>query len=156
VTQSERANGFLVEPVISHNLLSEACLRCLIDHLHYDMASLHRPGTRFPGSNSEGFGKPNWALRHEDTGMERRLFDATRYAAKHWTRHVSQSLGENNLTELLERFLRHKLLNWMEFLSLLSHIRQGIESIHELYQTLQSLQKRTSSHWVSQKLIHIE
>jgi hypothetical protein len=123
--QSDRANGFLVEPFPSHSLLAIACLTCLLEQLRYDIAGLHKPHTQPPHFNYKTRGVV-------ETKLQRSLFDAILYASKHWTTHVIKSVDDPEVMKALRRFLNTKVLNWMEFLSLCNLIAEGLRGLLSL------------------------
>jgi hypothetical protein len=132
ITQSSRANGFLVEPSPAHSLLSKACLQCLLDLLRYNMTNSQQRGVVLPHSNNEMLASNKEKVFHRILGLDKGRYDALRYATRFWARHVSQSYGDTDTLRLLSQFLTRKVLNWIEMLSLLSIIPEGIDSLYEL------------------------
>lgn len=142
LTQSARANGFLVEPFPSHSLLAMACLTCLLDQLRYDIAGLHKPRTQPPYYNYKTRGVV-------ETKLQRSLFDAILYASKHWAFHVIKSVDDPEVTKALRRFLDTKFLNWMEFLSLCQLVTQGLGGLLSLSEFVQNSVKSAHPNLVS-------
>lgn len=134
LTQGTRANGFLVQPSTSHSLLARACLSCLLRGLRYNII-----GSRGMTQGDPPMFNDAKARSELESNISRPMLQAMLYAAKYWTHHLLLSVYDQELAGLFGQFLKEKLLNWMELLSICEVVPFGIESISSLVASSKSV-----------------
>jgi len=100
----------------AHARLASSCLQLMITHLKRDICNIKDPSK----------------LNDEVAGLENRVQDAIpswlRYACVHWGQHISKaSVGNLQVKEHLEKFCRHRVMHWLEALSLLGRLEKGAD-----------------------------
>jgi hypothetical protein len=116
LTDRNRCNDsrFFIEPVQHHRALASACLDCIVSHFQC----------------SDTLGIRNDMQQNRDVQENVKLLpgDLT-YACRYWPRHVALCELDQSLIDLLNRFSSHNLLYWIECLSLIGGLDQGISSL---------------------------
>ena len=101
-----------------HWALANSCIRIMSDKLKKDICNLYLPGTL--------------ASEVDDNQIEQFIPEELRYACSYWVQHLQESkspLLDNGDVHL---FLRKHLLFWLEALSLLKKISEGIIALISL------------------------
>jgi hypothetical protein len=109
LANERRANGYMVNSMQAHTTLAIGCVELLSTFLKYDMF----------GISGDGLGLEANAKRPELLPrIEKELTAALKYAATHWAYHGSLALEDGAAKDVIERFMRTKVLNLAELMSL--------------------------------------
>jgi hypothetical protein len=76
-----------------------------------------------------------------------------RYACRYWVRHVGHSQEIDKLTDSLLGFMRTHFLHWLEALSLLNMLGDGIEAIGDLENVIVGQFSKQSAYFFYDTLI---
>ncbi|KAF8533431.1 WD40-repeat-containing domain protein [Trichophaea hybrida] len=109
---------FYIDQGEAHTHLFVSCLNLMSKHLKRDMCNLLLPGTL---TNKVGDGE-----------VEKFIPLDVQYACRHWVYHVQQSniqLYENNRVQI---FLQKHFLHWLEALSLIGKLNEGVLALKTL------------------------
>ncbi|KAL2361545.1 hypothetical protein RJZ56_005577 [Blastomyces dermatitidis] len=110
--------AFTIKEEVAHGGLLSKCLKLMSKHLKQDMCDLRHPGTSVADV--------------EKSTVEKFLPQSVQYACKHWIRHLDKSqtkLIDNGEVHIL---LQKHLLHWIEGLSLMGIISDGIVMVRLL------------------------
>jgi NACHT domain len=102
----------------AHAALANACIRLMSNKLKRDICGLHAPGT-FVGEV-------------RDDRIEQCLPAELQYACLYWVQHLQKSKIRLSDDDQVHQFLRKHLLRWLEALSLMETMSNGIRSINSL------------------------
>jgi NACHT domain len=118
-----RDQHFWVDEKEAHEALAESCLRLMSENLKKDICDLRAPG----------------ALTSEvdNSCVEQCLPADFQYACCYWVQHLQRSRARLCDNSQVHSFLREHFLHWLESLSLLRKLSDGILSIRELLKTVQ-------------------
>jgi hypothetical protein len=111
------ARFWIDEPVV-HARLARNCLQLLGQSLHADMCSLGLPDAR-----------PSVV---DASVMAKDLPPHIRYACQYWVAHVRQSQDLDSLSQSVYMFMQTHMLHWLETLSLLERLDDGVEMLGSL------------------------
>ncbi|KAF8535469.1 hypothetical protein BDD12DRAFT_892769 [Trichophaea hybrida] len=109
---------FYIDQGEAHTHLFVSCLNLMSKHLKRDMCNLQLPGTR--------------QCKVGDGEVEKFIPLDVQYACRHWVYHVQQSniqLDENNRVHI---FLQKHFLHWLEALSLIGKLNEGVLAMKTL------------------------
>ncbi|KAG8798886.1 hypothetical protein FRC17_007295, partial [Serendipita sp. 399] len=120
----DRANGFLVNPMSSSTTVAASCINTLERMLVYDMLGLNSP-KQLPIRNSDFIG-------NIETLVGRCTTAAERYASAFWAYHVASSDVSQEMWSIILTFISRKLLNWVELMSWRGDINSCIEGLSKL------------------------
>jgi hypothetical protein len=111
---------FWVDERERHKILAKRCLELLSGPkcLKENICSLESPGTLRTEINPQT--------------IERCLLADGRYACRYWVHHLEQSGEQIHDGDAVHAFLQKKLLHWLEALSLMGNIYDGINLINTL------------------------
>lgn len=101
-----------------HAALAEACIRIMSKKLRKDICNLSLPGALAETVSSKQ--------------IEQRLPKELQYACCYWVQHIQQSNTSLSDTGQVHLFLRRHLLFWLEALSLLRKINEGVLALKSL------------------------
>ena len=96
----------------THWALATACIRIMYDMLKRDICSLRLPGAL--------------AAEVDEKLIEQCIPAELQYGCSYWIQHLEESNSVLLDNGEVDRFLRHRLLFWLEALSLLRKISEGI------------------------------
>ncbi|TGZ80730.1 WD40 repeat-like protein [Ascodesmis nigricans] len=99
------------------NLLSE-CLKCMSDKLRENMCDIPYPGISSCNVKKEI--------------IEKALPPDLQYACRYWIYHLQRSGNEVSNDGNIEKFLQTHFLHWLEALSLMGMVLEGIDAIRAL------------------------
>jgi NACHT domain len=106
---SPRANGYTVNSLPAHAEMAVGCLDLLSQFLEYDKFRI----------GADGLGlEPNSKRPELRSQIEGELSAALKYASSHWAHHSAFALDDQVARETVERFMRTKVLNLAELMSL--------------------------------------
>ena len=101
-----------------HWVLANSCIRIMSDKLKKDICNLQLPGAL--------------ASEVEDNQIEQFLPEELQYACSYWVQHLQESKNPLPDNGDVHVFLRKYLLFWLEALSLLGNISEGISALISL------------------------
>jgi hypothetical protein len=116
---------FWINEKTAHKNLFLSCLKLMSDHLRRDMCDLRLPGAL--------------ATEVEKSKVEKCLPLEVQYACRYWIGHLLQGNIELCDSEEVHEFLKEHFLHWLEALSLIWKIPEGIHSVIELFEHLSTL-----------------
>jgi NACHT domain len=102
----------------AHRTLADACMRLMSTTLKRDICGLNRPGALT--SDVEG------------SRVEQFIPLGVQYACIYWVQHLEQSGAQLYDDDQVHRFLRKHLLHWLEALSLIGKMSEGVLAIISL------------------------
>jgi hypothetical protein len=109
---------FYVHSERMHEVLYLKCIRLMGKHLTEDICNLHRPGAL--------------VTELENGDMEKHIPPHVQYACRYWVDHYTQSgktLSDNDYTH---SFLQEHFLHWLEVLSWIGRISDGVIMVRTL------------------------
>jgi hypothetical protein len=109
---------FWVDEKEAHQTLTDNCLRLMSDKLDQDICNLCAPGAL--------------ASSVDSSRIERSLPAELRYACLHWVQHLQRSKAYPCDDSPVHVFLQKHLLHWLEALSLLGKVSEGVLAIISL------------------------
>ncbi|KAK3305090.1 uncharacterized protein B0T15DRAFT_188479 [Chaetomium strumarium] len=126
-------NEFWIDEVKYHKTLAEKCIQVMGQHLKRDICGLRVPGI----------------LRSEvgQQTINAHLPPEVQYACRYWVHHLKESKHSIEDDGLVHTFLTSHLLHWLEALSLLGRLSDGVLLIRTLLNATQ-LQPDTASNFV--------
>lgn len=110
--------NFLVDEQEAHQMLAANCIQLLSSSLGQDIYELDAPGTLIADIDSS-------RIKH-------RLPSEVQYACLHWIHHLQKSGTQLYDNDQLHQFLQQHLLHWLEALSWMQAIPQGVRAIASL------------------------
>ncbi|KXX81126.1 Vegetative incompatibility protein HET-E-1 [Madurella mycetomatis] len=117
-------NPFWVDEKASYERIAASCIKLLGSHLKEDICKLRMPGT--PCKDIE----PAVINSHFPSEVQ--------YACRYWVYHLQQSSARIIETHPIFSFLKQHLLHWLEALSLLGKISEGIAILRSLQALISS------------------
>jgi hypothetical protein len=123
-------SNFLVDEKQAHRVLAESCIRLMSTTLKRDICGLRAPGVL--------------ATKVRSSQLEQYLPSEVQYACLYWVQHLQKSGIKLHDGDQVHQFLQIHLLHWLEALSWMRNISEGILAII----TLQSIVR------VSAVLVH--
>ncbi|KAG8792780.1 hypothetical protein FRC17_008528, partial [Serendipita sp. 399] len=123
LSNQDRANGFLVNPTISHAATALGCLRALSEALRYDILQIQPPNRLLVR---------NMDIPNIDRLIYERTTAAVRYASAFWADHVIASDVSVELWSNVLDFLHQKFLNWVELMSWRGNVAACIQSLSHM------------------------
>jgi hypothetical protein len=105
-----------------HLDLAKNCLRLISNRLKRDICGLQNPGTFMTDVGSDR--------------VEQFLPPEVQYACIYWVQHVQKSGAQLHDDDQAHQFLREHLLHWLEVLSLIGKISEGVLAITSLESTI--------------------
>ncbi|EAQ86590.1 hypothetical protein CHGG_07843 [Chaetomium globosum CBS 148.51] len=126
-------NEFWIDEAKYHKTLAEKCIQVMGQHLERDICGLRVPGI----------------LRSEigQQTINAHLPPEVQYACQYWVHHLKESKHNIEDDGPVHTFLTSRLLHWLEALSLLGRLSDGVLLIRTLLQAAQ-LQSDTASNLV--------
>jgi hypothetical protein len=112
---------FWVDEKKAHSDLAENCLRAMSNTLKRDICSLHRPGI---------------LAREIGDSVDQCLPTHVQYACHYWVRHLEKSDMDVCDYGSVHNFLRKHFLHWLEALSLMGKMSEGVLMITALQSVL--------------------
>ncbi|GIJ90841.1 hypothetical protein Asppvi_009805 [Aspergillus pseudoviridinutans] len=107
-----------IEEQSAHSYLLDRCLELMSQHLTKDMCHLRRPGTLISEMDSQI--------------VEKYIPYALQYTCRFWVTHLANADVDLKKDERVYAFLATHLLHWLETLSLIRKIFEGIATINLL------------------------
>lgn len=116
-------NEFWIDEAKYHKTLAERCIQVMGQHLKRDVCGLKDPGM----------------LRSEvdQQTINANLSPAVQYACQYWVHHLKESKHGVQDDDFVHTFLTSHLLSWLEALSLLERLSDGVLFIRMLLHTAQ-------------------
>ncbi|KXX72775.1 Vegetative incompatibility protein HET-E-1, partial [Madurella mycetomatis] len=111
-------NPFWVDEKASHEKIAASCIKLLDSHLKEDICNLRMPGTPHKGV------EPAVINSHFPAEVQ--------YACRYWVYHLQQSYARITEIHPIFSFLKRHLLHWLEALSLLGKVSEGIAMLRSL------------------------
>ncbi len=109
---------FWVDQQWAHAHLANHCLRLMSHDLHNDICGLRTPDARISDIDV--------------AVMARCIPPHLRYACRYWVPHLCQSHNTHGLKESIYQFIQTHFLHWLEVLSLLDSLDDGVEMLGDL------------------------
>jgi len=106
---------FWVDERQAHERLADGCLQLMSSELKRDICNLQGPGVLVKDVS--------------DQQRERGLPADLRYACQYWVQHLKRSEAQLEDNDKVHTFLRQNLLHWLEALSLMESISEGVHAI---------------------------
>ena len=101
-----------------HWVFANSCIRIMSEKLKKDICNLHLPGAL--------------ASHVDDNQIQQFIPEELQYACSYWVQHLQESKKQLPDNGDVHRFLRKHLLCWLETLSLLGKISEGINALISL------------------------
>jgi hypothetical protein len=111
-------NEFWIDEAKTHGELARLCIQCLQSHLKRDVCNLKMPG------------RARTEVDEED--ITKFLPSCVQYACRYWVSHLTQSTARIRDGDQVHTFLRHHFLHWLEALSLIRKITEGVAMVTAL------------------------
>jgi hypothetical protein len=118
LVQKDKKNAFHVDEATTHESLANKCLDLLSSSLKEDICNLQEPGKQ----RSEV----------DEGTILRCIPPEVQYACLYWVYHVKGGIRRLHDGSQAQRFLERNFLPWLEALSLLGRISDGVRLIDEL------------------------
>ncbi|KAL7797000.1 hypothetical protein V8C43DRAFT_329359 [Trichoderma afarasin] len=115
IGENDICRGLRIEEPIVHRWLAERCVQLLSTDLHYDICNLQDPGVGREDVQKET--------------IEKHLPQSISYACIYWVYHVQEGKMALQDGGSEHKLLQTKLLNWIEALTWLGRINEGVELI---------------------------
>jgi hypothetical protein len=112
------SDQFWVDEKKTHEALASTCIRLMSDKLRRDICGLRLPGALVEDAESDRIGQC--------------LPPELQYACRYWVRHLQASQGLILDNGPVHAFLRERLLNWLEALSLMRKTSEGVIAVISL------------------------
>ncbi|KAF1811529.1 hypothetical protein P152DRAFT_378981, partial [Eremomyces bilateralis CBS 781.70] len=113
-----RDSYFLVDEKQAHQMLANNCIRLLSTYLKQDVCKVNSPGMLTAGV--------------ERNQVDQCLPPEVQYACHYWIQHLQKSGAQLRDNDKVHRFLQEHLLNWLEALSWMRKVSEGINAINSL------------------------
>ncbi|KAL9113919.1 MAG: hypothetical protein Q9227_002053 [Pyrenula ochraceoflavens] len=110
-----KSSNFWVNPKQAHQMLADSCLQLMSKSLRQDICNVGHPG------------RPAESI--ESSHIEQFLPSEVRYACLYWAQHVQKSGMQLRDGDKVHQFLKVYLLQWMEALSWMRRVTNGISAI---------------------------
>ncbi|GJJ10640.1 hypothetical protein Clacol_004867 [Clathrus columnatus] len=115
-----RSREFCIDPTHCHRDFSFGCLHTMTEGLRFNICDI---------SNSH--------IRNvDDKGLSERISSSISsqlsYSCRYWARHVSSTAFDPLVAQMVEKFLDHGFLLWLEVLSLLRAVSEATKSMSSL------------------------
>ena len=111
-----------MEQRVAHKRISEQCVRILSHTLKHDICHVNRPGV--------------FVSDIERTRVEQALHPEVEYACTYWVQHILSSEIELRDEHWIYGFLRRYILYWLEALSWIGKLSNGIHALITLESTI--------------------
>jgi len=135
LASESRANGYMVNSVQAHTTLAIGCVELLSKFLEYDMFGITGDGLGLEANSK----RPELVAR-----IEKELTAALKYAAAYWAYHGSLALEDGAAKDAIEKFLRTKVLNLAELMSLRHMFGAFAMAIAHLHNSAKDLQRQNT------------
>jgi hypothetical protein len=109
---------FWVDEKQAHRTLANCCIRLMSSSLKQDICGLDSPGVLVAGV--------------ESSRVEQCLPPETQYACLYWIQHLQKSRAQLYDNDQVHQFLKKHLLHWLEALSWMRKVSEGIYAITSL------------------------
>ncbi|OAL56447.1 WD40 repeat-like protein [Pyrenochaeta sp. DS3sAY3a] len=109
---------FWVDEKQAHRALLDECLQLMSASLKKDICDVHAPGA-FAAEVSKGI-------------IEQHISQDLQYACLYWIEHFERSGETSHTDDGVHRFLEQHFLHWLETLSWIGKVKEGINSIRTL------------------------
>jgi len=109
---------FWVDEKQTHQTLAESCIRVMSTSLEQDICGLEAPGVL--------------VAEVEDNRVEQCLSPEVQYACLYWVEHIQKSGGRLHDNDQVHQFLQTHFLYWLEALSWMRRMSEGILAIRSL------------------------
>lgn len=107
--------NFWVDQRQAHQTIAERCIQLMSDTLTQDIYDLKAPGVL--------------VTEIESIAGQKKLSEEVQYACLYWVHHIKKSGVQVNDGDQVHRFLSEHLLHWLEALSLMEKISEGVHAI---------------------------
>ncbi|KAK8071911.1 hypothetical protein PG996_005259 [Apiospora saccharicola] len=108
----------------AHRRLADSCIRLMSKSLKPDICGVGAPGTLISDI--------------ENSRIERCLPRAVQYACRYWVEHLLRSAVQLHEGDSIDSFLREHFLHWIEALSWIGKVPEGVHAIASLESTASS------------------
>ncbi|KAK7985500.1 hypothetical protein PG988_003122 [Apiospora saccharicola] len=105
----------------AHRRLADSCIRLMSKSLKPDICGVGAPGTLISDI--------------ENSRIERCLPRAVQYACRYWVEHLLRSAVQLHEGDSIDSFLREHFLHWIEALSWIGKVPEGVHAIASLEST---------------------
>jgi NACHT domain len=125
VTDPDRCNDkrFTIEPTVYHLELGTRCLELMKAALKKNICGLPRFSV-------------NADIDDLHARREKHIVPGLQYACKSWAKHLRHASREgdnvSHVVQLLNDFFRHRLLQWLEVLSIVGDLLCAVHSLHDV------------------------
>ncbi|KAL5639978.1 hypothetical protein ACGC1H_006520 [Rhizoctonia solani] len=120
----ERSGIYCYDVVEHSQLLARRCLLVMKDQLRFNICDL-----------ASSF-VPDKEVEDIEERIKANISPILAYACRYWTSHLALALQASALISLLDEFLCHRLLFWMEVLSLRRELPIGVDGLLKVQQWL--------------------
>ena len=110
--------NFWVDEKQAHRTLANSCIWLMSSSLKQDICGLDRPGV--------------FVAEVENSQVEQYLPPEAQYACLYWVKHLQKSEAQLCDNEQIHQFLKEHLLHWLEALSWMRKVSEGIYAITSL------------------------
>jgi len=110
--------SFGVDEKQAHKTLANHCVQLMSETLKQDICGLHTPGIL--------------AVEVDSNRVKHCICPEVQYACFYWVQHLRRSETQLYDDDQVHQFLREHLLHWLETLSLMGKISEGVRSINSL------------------------
>jgi hypothetical protein len=111
-------SNFWVDEELAHRTLADNCIQLMSSSLKQDICKLNAPGAL--------------VIEVESGIVEQYLPPEVQYACLYWTQHLQKSGAQLHDNDQVHQFLQTHLLHWIEALSWMRKISEGIVAITSL------------------------
>ena len=114
----DRCGDFWVDNKEAHQILADGCIQLMSETLKKDICEMQAPGSL--------------ATQVDSSYVEKCLPSEVQYACLYWVQHLQRSGAPLSDNDRVHQFLQAHILHWLEALSWIRKISDGIIAIHSL------------------------
>lgn len=114
----DRCGDFWVDEKRAHQTLAAGCIQLMFQTLRKDICDMHAPG--------------NQASQVESSWLKKCIPPEVQYACRYWVQHLQKSDAQLLDNDQVHRFLQKHLLHWLEALSWMGKVSEGIYAVDVL------------------------
>ncbi|CAE6393371.1 unnamed protein product [Rhizoctonia solani] len=121
---NERSGEYFCDILEHSQALAERCFVLMKEQLRFNICDL------------ESSFVPDEKVENLQERMKQKISPTLAYACRYWGIHLSLASSSDNLSVMLEDFVSHRLLFWMEVLNLRREMAMGLEAFFKVNQWL--------------------
>ncbi|CUA75297.1 Vegetative incompatibility protein HET-E-1 [Podospora anserina] [Rhizoctonia solani] len=121
---NERSGEYFCDILEHSQALAERCFVVMKEQLRFNICDL------------ESSFVPDEKVENLQERMKQKISATLAYACRYWGIHLSLASSSDNLSVMLEDFVSHRLLFWMEVLNLRREMAMGLEAFFKVNQWL--------------------